>query len=48
MPKKEAPIVITKEELRPKERAPLMPTRAVEDKRRKTGRKAKHKKKVSE
>ncbi|HET7711587.1 MAG TPA: hypothetical protein VFL80_06620 [Thermoanaerobaculia bacterium] len=45
MVEKEPPIRIDKEELRPRERAPIMPTRRVEDKRRKVGRKAKHKKK---
>jgi hypothetical protein len=46
MARKRPPIVLEKEKLRPKERAPLIPTRVVEDKRRKVGRKAKHKKKI--
>jgi hypothetical protein len=44
MPRKPPPIVIPRGKLLPTQRAPIIPTRVVEDKRRKTGRKAKHKK----
>lgn len=37
-------IKIKKEELLPRERAPIMPTRKIEDKRRKDERREKHKK----
>jgi len=41
--RKQPPIVIPRGKLRPQQRAPIIQTRVVEDKRRKTGRKAKHK-----
>jgi hypothetical protein len=43
MPKK-LTIKLEKEKLRPRERAPILPTKKFEDKRRKSGRQAKHKK----
>lgn len=42
--KTEIRIKIEKEKLRPRERAPIKPTRKFEDKRRREDRKAKHKK----
>jgi hypothetical protein len=44
MPKKPLKINISKDKLRPKERAPIMPSRTIEDKRKKLDRKPKHKK----
>lgn len=44
--RKQPPIVIPREKVRPQERAPIIQTRVVEDKRRKVGRRAKHKKRV--
>jgi len=44
MPRRAPPIVIPRGKLLPKQRAPLIQTRVVLDKRRKIGRKAKHKK----
>jgi len=43
MAKKLGKIVIEKEKLRPKERAPIKPTRTIEDKRHKEARRQKHK-----
>jgi len=37
-------ITITREKLRPRPRAPILPTKEFEDKRKKEGRRAKHKK----
>ena len=37
-------ITIEKEKLRPRERAPILPSKKFEDKKRKTERRAKHKK----
>ncbi len=48
MVRKQPPITIERKQLRRRERAPLMPTRRVEDKRGKVGRKAKHKKRSVE
>lgn len=42
--RKQPPIVIPRGKLRPKQRAPLIQTRVVQDKRQRIGRKAKHKK----
>jgi len=42
--KRQPPIVIPRGKLRPNQRAPIIQTRVVEDKRRRIGRKAKHKK----
>jgi hypothetical protein len=42
--KKSNKIVIKKEELRPKERAPIIPTKHIADKREKEVRREKHKK----
>ena len=42
--KKADKIVIEKEKLRPRERAPILPTKKFEDKRRRDERRAKHKK----
>jgi hypothetical protein len=42
--KKDNKIVIKKEKLRPKERAPIIPTKHIEDKRAKEERREKHKK----
>jgi len=42
--RKQPPIVIPRGKLRPQQRAPIIGTRVIEDKRRKVGRKAKHKK----
>lgn len=44
MPKKTDKITIEKEKLRPRERAPILPTKKFEEKTRKTDRHAKHKK----
>jgi hypothetical protein len=37
-------ITIKKEDLRPRERAPILPSKAIEDKRKKAERREKHKK----
>jgi hypothetical protein len=42
--KKSDKIIIKKEKLRPKERAPIIPTKRIEDRRTKEERRAKHKK----
>jgi hypothetical protein len=42
--KKPLKIKISKDKLRPKERAPIMPSRTIEDRRKKHDRKPKHKK----
>lgn len=42
--KKSNKIVIEKEKLRPKERAPIIPTKRIEDRRMKEERREKHKK----
>jgi hypothetical protein len=42
--KKLGKITIEKEKIRPKERAPIIPSRTIEDKRRKEARRPKHKK----
>jgi len=42
--KKEKKLIIEKEKLRPRERAPIMPSRKFEDKRRREERTEKHKK----
>jgi hypothetical protein len=42
--RKAPPIVIPRGKLLPKQRAPLIQTRVVQDKRQRIGRKAKHKK----
>jgi len=42
--RKQAPIVIPRGKLRPQQRAPIIQTRVVQDKRQRIGRKAKHKK----
>jgi hypothetical protein len=42
--KKPAKITIKKEQLRPRERAPIIPTKKIEDKRSKQARRPKHKK----
>ena len=42
--RKQPPIVIPRGKLRPQQRAPIIQTRVVQDKRQKIGRKAKHKK----
>jgi len=44
VPKKSEKIVIEKEKIRPRERAPILPTKQFEPKTRKTDRRAKHKK----
>ena len=44
MPKKLARIKIKKEELRPRERAPILPSKKFEDKRGRPGRPEKYKK----
>jgi hypothetical protein len=44
MAKKIDKITIEKEKLRPKERAPILPTKKIEDKRRREERREKHKK----
>ena len=44
MAKKENKITIEKEKLRPRERAPILPTKKFEDKRRREERREKHKK----
>jgi hypothetical protein len=44
MPKKADKITIEKEKLRPRERAPILPTKKFEDKRRREERREKHKK----
>ncbi|HEY6329720.1 MAG TPA: hypothetical protein VI756_10310 [Blastocatellia bacterium] len=44
MPKKSEKIVIEKEKLRPRERAPILPSKQFEPKTQKTDRRAKHKK----
>ena len=44
MAKKADKIVIEKEKLRPRERAPILPTKKFEDKRRRDERREKHKK----
>jgi len=47
MTRKPPPVVIPRGKLMPHQRAPIIPTRVVQDKRRKVGRKAKHKKQPS-
>jgi len=42
--RKQPPIVIPRGKLRPQQRAPLIQTRVVQDKRQRIGRKAKHEK----
>jgi hypothetical protein len=42
--RKQPPIVIPRGKLRPQQRAPIIQTRVVLDKRQRIGRKAKHKK----
>jgi hypothetical protein len=42
--KKAAKITIRKEKLRPKERAPIIPSRTIQDKKHKEERRPKHKK----
>jgi hypothetical protein len=42
--KKSEKITLEKEKLRPKERAPIMPTKHIEDKRTRNERQVKHKK----
>jgi hypothetical protein len=42
--KKSEKITLEKEKLRPRERAPIMPTRHIEDKRTRNERQTKHKK----
>ena len=42
--RKQPPIVIPRGKLRPQQRAPLIQTRVVQDKRQRVRRKAKHKK----
>jgi len=42
--KKSEKITIEKEKLRPRERAPIMPTKHIEDKRTRSERREKHKK----
>lgn len=44
MAKKSEKITLEKEKLRPRERAPIMPTRHIEDKRTRNERREKHKK----
>ena len=44
MAKKAAKIKIEKEKLRPRERAPILPTKKIEDKRTRNERREKHKK----
>jgi hypothetical protein len=44
MAKKITKITIEKEKLRPRERAPILPTKKFEDKRRRDERRVKHKK----
>ena len=44
MPAKPDKIVIEKEKLRPRERAPIRPSRKIEDKKTKSERRIKHKK----
>ena len=44
VPKKTEKIKLEKEKLRPRPRAPILPSKAFEDKRRKSDRHAKHKK----
>ncbi|HVF89222.1 MAG TPA: hypothetical protein VNH22_04085 [Blastocatellia bacterium] len=44
MAKKSEKITLEKEKLRPKERAPIMPTKHIEDKRTRNERQVKHKK----
>ena len=44
MPRKPNKIRIKKEELRPRERAPILPTKKFEDKRNRNDRRVKHKK----
>lgn len=44
VPRKPPPIVIPRGKLRPTQRAPIIQTRVVQDKRQRVGRKAKHKK----
>ena len=46
--RKQTPVVIPREKLRSQERAPIIQTRVVQDKRQKIGRKAKHKKAPNE
>jgi len=46
--RKQPPIVIPRGKLRPQQRAPIIQTRVVQDKRQKIGRKAKHKKEPHE
>jgi len=46
--RKQPPIVIPRGKLRPQQRAPIIQTRVVLDKRQKIGRKAKHKKAPNE
>jgi hypothetical protein len=42
--KKPAKVTIKKDDLRPKERAPILPTKKFEDKRTRNDRRSKHKK----
>ncbi|MCI0487166.1 MAG: hypothetical protein L0229_11265 [Blastocatellia bacterium] len=44
MAKKGDKITIEKEKLRPRERAPILPSKKIEDKKRKAERRVKHKK----
>jgi hypothetical protein len=46
MAKKAAKITIEKDKLRPRERAPILPTKKFEDKRRREERREKHKKNI--
>ena len=46
MAKKSDKITIKKDELRPKERAPILPTKKFEDKRNRSDRRSKHKKDI--
>ena len=46
--RKQPPIVIPRGKLRPQQRAPIIQTRIVQDKRQRVGRKAKHKKATHE
>jgi len=46
--RKQAPVVIPRGKLRPQQRAPIIQTRVVQDKRQKVGRKAKHKRAPNE
>jgi hypothetical protein len=46
--RRQPPIVIPRGKLRPQQRAPIIQTRVVQDKRQRIGRKAKHKKATHE